>query len=107
MARNKYSCAGCGQIVPNKEIEVDHVSPVVEPTQGFVDWNTYVARLFCDASNLQCLCRACHIEKGRAEGKIRLARKKAEKPPKEPKEAKPKKAAKKKQARRRPRKQGD
>jgi hypothetical protein len=43
-----------------KEIKIDHLNPVIDPTTGFVDWNTFIARLFCEATALQPLCSLCH-----------------------------------------------
>lgn len=43
-----------------KSMEVDHLVEV-GPFTG--DWNEYISRLFCDQSNLQCLCVKCHSMK--------------------------------------------
>jgi len=64
-----YSCAGCGEEFTNKEVEVDHISPVVDPKVGFVDWNTFIARLFSPKENYQLLCRQCHLIKSNLEKK--------------------------------------
>jgi hypothetical protein len=77
VSRGKYQCQGCKAIVGASDIRIDHCSPVVDPKTGFVDWNTYLDRLFCDGSNLQCLCKdKCHREKTRLEG-IERAKKNA------------------------------
>lgn len=52
---------------------VDHVEPVVLPATGFVDWNTYVARMFIDRTKLQWLCNECHATKTRLESAERKA----------------------------------
>ena len=39
---------------------VDHVEPVVNPATGFIDWNTYIKRMFADRSKMQWLCIPCH-----------------------------------------------
>ena len=57
-----YKCNACNKEWPLTEVQVDHIIPVVGP-EGFVDWNTYVDRLFCDKSNLQVLCTTCHDKK--------------------------------------------
>lgn len=64
--RGKYLCNGCKQIVKAKEVEVDHIEPVIEVT-GFVDWNTYIERLLCEKEGYQILCKACHLSKSLSE----------------------------------------
>ena len=55
-----FTCNMCKGEFPAKEVQVDHVEPVVCPFTGFVDWNTFINRLFCDGGNLQVLCSPCH-----------------------------------------------
>ena len=55
---------------PATEIQVDHKKPVVDPKIGFVDWNTYITRMFCKKSNLQVLCKSCHTKKTKKEKDI-------------------------------------
>lgn len=62
-----YTCAGCGQEFTNKDVEVDHIEPVVDPSVGFVDWNTFIARLFSPKENYQVLCKTCHKKKSKKE----------------------------------------
>lgn len=62
-----YKCKKCKGEFPATEIQVDHRKPVVDPKIGFVDWNTYIERLFCKKSNLQVLCKVCHKEKTKKE----------------------------------------
>jgi len=71
-----YLCAKCGSWHRAKNSSVDHKFPVVDPLVGFVDWNTFVARLFCNAKDLQILCDKCHNKKTAEERKIRTATKK-------------------------------
>jgi len=40
-------------------IELNHIEPVVG-YEGFVDYNTYIERLFCKAEGFNALCRECH-----------------------------------------------
>lgn len=63
-----YQCAKCKKIFD--KVKVDHIDPVV-PTSGWVDWNSFIARLFCDPSKLQCLCEGCHNVKTKTETKER------------------------------------
>lgn len=58
-----YKCAVCKEEFPATQIQVDHKRPVVDPKKGFVDWNTYIERMFCDKKNLQALCKGCHKTK--------------------------------------------
>lgn len=55
-----YLCAACQQDFPSKDVQVDHISPVVDPSRGFENWDVFIERLFCDRDNLQVLCTACH-----------------------------------------------
>ncbi len=50
---------------------VDHIQPVVDPRVGFVDWNTLIKRLFCEADGFQLLCHECHSAKTADERKLR------------------------------------
>lgn len=72
VARGKYRCAMCkGENFGPKEIQLDHIQPVIDPHVGFVDWNTYIERLFCDVPNWQLLCKPCHNTKTDMENLIR------------------------------------
>ena len=59
--RGAYKCAACGQLFKRTELDGDHVEPVVEVNKGFVDWNTYIHRLFY--GQIQVLCKPCHKTK--------------------------------------------
>ena len=67
-----YKCAECKKHFVAKEVQVDHIEPVVSPLTGFIDWNTFVARMFCPITNLQVLCKGCHKVKSDIEKKERL-----------------------------------
>ena len=57
---NKWVKASLGG---KNNIDVDHIIPVIDinDTSGKIkDWNEYKARLICDKSNLQRICRPCH-----------------------------------------------
>ena len=58
-----YKCHKCKQEFTSKDVEVDHIKPVIDPKKGFVSWDDYINRLFCDEKNLQVLCKPCHKEK--------------------------------------------
>jgi 5-methylcytosine-specific restriction endonuclease McrA len=57
-----------------KNIFVDHIVPIVDPAVGFVSWDSVIDRMFCDSSNLQLLCRACHKIKSQEEIEVAKAR---------------------------------
>lgn len=66
-----YECAACKDSFIAADVQVDHKEPVVEPSKGFISWDVYVERIFCEASNLQVLCKPCHKEKTAAEKLLR------------------------------------
>lgn len=82
--RGIYLCAGCNENVPAtikessgrriKNVHVDHIHPVVDPTIGWTNWDDCINRLFCESDNLQCLCEACHKIKTDAEKQLAKAR---------------------------------
>lgn len=85
VSRGIYECAGCGKNVPltvkegrkrRQNVFVDHIEPIVDPNVGFVDWDTYINRMFCEKDNLQVLCADCHDEKSMAERALTAKRRK-------------------------------
>ena len=57
-------------------IDVDHIIPVIDinDISGKVqDWNVYKARLVCNKSNLQRICKPCHTVKTKKEAEHRNA----------------------------------
>lgn len=72
-----FRCATCEIERPEhslwtrEETQADHISPVVNPKDGFVDWNTFIPRLLCDASGYQILCENHHKQKTGTENKVR------------------------------------
>ena len=66
----EHLCNVCGEWKRSKKgskVAIDHVIPVIDPQVGFVDFNTYFARMWCDLSNLQKICGDCHQAKTNAE----------------------------------------
>ncbi len=54
----------CGKLgFKSKEINVDHIIPVVDPIKGFESIEIFIENLFCDENNLQILCVSCHSQK--------------------------------------------
>ena len=76
IARNTYVCSQCQKKVGNRGIKIDHINPVVSVETGFVNWDTYIARLFVELDGFQALCKDCHDKKTSAENKQRKANKK-------------------------------
>lgn len=69
VSKNKYKCEGCGEIT--EKIQVDHIVPVVNPNDGFKDWNTYISQLFVSETQQQGLCKVCHTAKTLVEQNLR------------------------------------
>jgi hypothetical protein len=53
----EYGCKICGLFYAAKEVQVDHIQPC-----GNIDRDVagFVARLFCEAEGLRCVCKPCH-----------------------------------------------
>lgn len=64
--KTMIKCYLCSELHDRSNIQVDHVSPVVD-LDGFKDWNTYIEQLFCDISNLKAVCKECHYLKSSEE----------------------------------------
>jgi hypothetical protein len=60
----------CGLLYRNKEINMDHIHPVI-PVEGWDNWDGFIERLFVDDEGWQVLCKACHQEKTNEENKER------------------------------------
>lgn len=54
-----YACNGCGLAFPTKDVEVNHIIPVILTT-GFDSWDGVISRLFCEEEGLEVLCKPCH-----------------------------------------------
>lgn len=68
----QYRCSVCGEWTKSTAVSVDHIAPVIDVQDGFVDWNEFVLRLFCSSTNLQVICDPCHNAKTQAERIARL-----------------------------------
>ena len=68
-----FKCKKCRKDFPDKGVVVDHKNPVVDVKEGFIDFNTYIERMYCSSKNLQVLCKDCHDVKSKDE---KLRRKK-------------------------------
>lgn len=77
VSRGKYECAKCKELGVEtlygpKEIVMDHIDPVIDVETGFINWDTYIQRLFCEAEGFQTLCKGCHEIKTYLENQIRV-----------------------------------
>ena len=68
-----YKCAKCKKQFVAADVQVDHIFPVVDPKTGFVSWDLFIDRIFCEIENLQVMCKPCHKVKTEEE---KLERKK-------------------------------
>ena len=68
--RGVYKCPKCQKKLKRKEIQVDHITPVI-PLEGFDSWDGLINRLFCDSNELKALCKSCHHIKTQKENKKR------------------------------------
>jgi 5-methylcytosine-specific restriction endonuclease McrA len=62
----EYKCKKCKKWWKGKEIAVDHIKPAGS-LKGYGDLPGFVERLFCEADNLQVLCKDCHDKKTKAD----------------------------------------
>lgn len=62
-----YKCNCCYEEFPGKDVQVDHIQPVIDPFKGFLSWDEVVKRMFCESDGFQVLCKECHKNKTNAE----------------------------------------
>ncbi len=72
------TCNSCGDVVPETTATVDHIKPIINPAIGFVTWDDVIYNMFCEADNLQVLCKPCHDKKTKEEKAIGTERKRQE-----------------------------
>ena len=68
----EYKCAECKKWYMSKEVHVDHIIPCGS-LKTYKDLPKFVETLFCEADNMQVLCKTCHTKKTNEE---RASRKK-------------------------------
>lgn len=69
-----YKCNRCLGAFPAKDVEVNHIVPVV-PVDGFDSWDNVISRLFCEKDGLEVVCKPCHRSVTDEENKSRRAKK--------------------------------
>ena len=65
----RYRCASCRKDYGIREVQVDHIIPVVPigVLSKDLSWDTLVTNIFCDIENLQVICTTCHKKKSKEE----------------------------------------
>jgi 5-methylcytosine-specific restriction endonuclease McrA len=63
----EYVCSNCGQIKRRKEVQLDHVIPVIDPKEGYKNLDTYAERLLVPQEGWAVLCIECHDVKTKQE----------------------------------------
>jgi len=71
VARGFYKCNLCGLIVHYKQIQLDHIQPIIDPEKGWISFDNFVIRLLCVEGGLQVLCKPCHAKKTKQENQLR------------------------------------
>lgn len=69
--RGFYSCESCKQSFGPKEINKDHIEPVI-PVTGFKSWDETIERMFAKSTGYQILCINCHDAKTLVENQMRI-----------------------------------
>lgn len=71
LERGLYQCESCKGSFGPKEINRDHIEPVVAVT-GWSNWEDYIKRLFVKSDGIQILCITCHETKTMTENQMRV-----------------------------------
>jgi len=58
--RGLYQCASCRELFKRKDIQADHIEPVVSIEKGWTTFDDFIARLYCPTEGFRVLCVACH-----------------------------------------------
>lgn len=87
VSRGEYLCDGCKETVPAtikedgkriKNVHVDHIDPVIDPSVGWVSYDSLIERMFVEEDGLQVLCHSCHSQKTNEEKRIAKERRSGE-----------------------------
>lgn len=70
--RGMYVCESCKECFGPRQIERDHIIPVIDVKTGFVNWEDYINRLFVKSDGIQILCKTCHEGKTLVENQLRV-----------------------------------
>ena len=69
--RGLYKCNSCKGEFKRKEVQVDHIQPVISIVTGFTTWDDYINRMFPSKEGFQIICIQCHDNKTELEKKMR------------------------------------
>lgn len=73
--RGRYTCEMCKQVFARKEVQVDHIEPVIPVETGFTTFDNYIERMFCNSEGFAILCISCHEQKTAIENNQRVKNK--------------------------------
>jgi hypothetical protein len=77
IATHQFKCEHCGEIVDR--VEINHKESVIDPEDGFLSFDIYIARLFVPAEGLEAICKNCHKKVSDEERNKRVAARKSKK----------------------------
>lgn len=64
-------CESCQGSFASKEVQKDHIVPIVNVETGFTTWDEVINRMFINSFGYQILCLACHASKTLVENELR------------------------------------
>ncbi len=71
-SKGYWKCAYCGyEMFMNKDVQIDHINPVMDTKSSEKSWDEYYRRLFVEPKETQPVCKVCHLEKTQHESKTR------------------------------------
>lgn len=73
-----YLCSKCSGEFPAKEVQIDHINPVI-PVTGIDNYDAVILRAYCEISGFQVLCKPDHRVKTMEENAARRQFKKDQK----------------------------
>lgn len=66
-----YQCESCKGSFGPKEINKDHIEPVIPVDTGFQNWDQTIERMLVKSNGYQILCLTCHDAKTLVENQMR------------------------------------